>query len=128
MDTKKMAQSTVSTLARVVVVVLVCLFVYKAAEAAYDYGYRVFAEPAMDTVGTGQIISVAITEGKDVKEVAEILASKGLIRDPKLFYIQYLTSKYNKKDIIPGVYDLSTEMVAEEILEVITTVSEVEEE
>lgn len=124
MNTKQMAGSVIKVLLKIMIAAVIVFFVYKGAAAAYDYGYRVFAEPAMAPEGSGQIISVAITEGKSVKEVGEILASKGLIRDPQLFYIQYLTSKYNEKDIVPGVYELSTEMVAEDILGVITTVPE----
>lgn len=124
MNAKQMAVSAVKILIKVILVAGIIYFVYQAAGAAYDYGYRVFAEPAMAPKGSGRIISVAITEGKSVQEVGEILEAKGLIRDARLFYIQYLTSKYNKKDIVPGVYELSTEMVAEDILGVITTVVE----
>lgn len=128
MNAKRMAKTAVGVLIKVVVIAVVILFVYKGASAAYDYGYRVFAEPAMAAEGSGRVISVAITEGKSVKTVGDILESKGLIRDSRLFYIQYLTSKFNEKDIVPGVYELNTEMVAEEILEVITAVPEVSED
>lgn len=124
MNPKHMIGSVARVVIKIAVVAVVVFFVYKGAVAAYDYGYRVFAEPAMAPEGSGRIISVAITEGKSVKEVGEILESKGLIRDPQLFFIQYLTSKYNKKDIVPGAYELSTELTAEEILAVITAVPE----
>lgn len=128
MDAKKVVVTSVSIVLKVAVIAIVVLFVYEGAIAAYDYGYRVFAEPAISAKGTGRVISVAITEGKDAKEVGEILVAKGLIRDAQLFQIQYMTSKYNEKDIVPGVYELSTEMVAEEILSVITTVPTTEED
>lgn len=124
MNTKQVAGSVVGVLVKIILAAALVFLIYKGATAAYDYGYRVFAEPAMAPEGSGQIISVAITEGKSVKEVGEILESKGLIRDAQLFYIQYLTSKYNKKDIVPGAYELSTEMVAEEIIGVITAAPE----
>ena len=45
---------------RVVVVILVVYAVYRGAVICYDYGYRIFTEPAM-TVGEGRTITFALS-------------------------------------------------------------------
>lgn len=106
-----------SIILKVVVVVGSILVIYRGATTAYDYGYRLFTEPPVSE-GTGREVTVSITSGKKAKEVGELLESKGLIRDAKLFYMQELFSDYHGK-IKPGIYTLNSSMTAEEILEVI---------
>lgn len=106
-----------SIILKVVVVVGSILVIYRGATTAYDYGYRLFTEPPVSE-GTGREVTVSITSGKKAKEVGELLESKGLIRDAKLFYMQELFSDYHGK-IKPGIYTLNSSMTAEEILKVI---------
>lgn len=106
-----------SIILKVVVVVGSIVVIYRGATMAYDYGYRLFTEPPVSE-GTGREVTVSITSGKKAKEVGELLESKGLIRDAKLFYMQELFSDYHGK-IKPGIYTLNSSMTAEEILEVI---------
>lgn len=110
---------------KVTVVVVAILYVYKGAVVAYDYGYRLFTETPV-SAGTGREVTISITSGKAAKDVGEILESKGLIRDAKLFYLQELFSDYHGK-ITPGIYTLDSSMTAEEILEIICGVEEEEE-
>ena len=70
------------------------------------------------TPAPGYTTSVAITEGKSVMEIGEILEEKKLIRDAKLFYFQELVSDYHGM-LKPGVYELSTAMTPEEMMEII---------
>ena len=60
-------------------------------------------------------MTISITSNKDVKEIGELLESRGLIRDSKLFYLQELFSEYHGK-IKEGTYTLNTSMTAEEML------------
>ncbi len=106
-----------SIVLKVVVVVVSILVIYRGATTAYDYGYRLFTEPPVSE-GTGREVTVSITSGKKAKEVGELLESKGLIRDAKLFYLQELFSDYHGK-IKPGIYTLDSSMTAEEILKTI---------
>ena len=110
---------------KVTVVVVAILYVYKGAVVSYDYGYRLFTETPV-SAGTGREVTISITSGKAAKDVGEILESKGLIRDAKLFYLQELFSDYHGK-ITPGIYTLDSSMTAEEILEIICGVEEEEE-
>ena len=73
-------------------------------------------------------MSVAIVEGKSVMEIGQILEEKGLIRSAYLFYLQEMVSSYHGK-LQPGVYELSTAMTPEEMIEIMAAsyTEEVEE-
>ena len=72
-------------------------------------------------------MSVAIVEGKSVREIGEILEEKGLIRSASLFYLQEMVSSYHGK-LQPGIYELSTSMTPEEMMAIMAASSETEEE
>ena len=78
-------------------------------------------------VGEGRTISVSIGNADSAKEVGEMLQERGLIRDATLFRIQELLSENHGK-IRPGIYDLTTAMTAQEMLEVIAAKPDEEEE
>ena len=75
--------------------------------------------------GAAKSFAKSITKkGKEgLEEIANMMEEKGLSRDARLFYIQMLCSDY-KKTIQPGLYILSTDMTAEEILSIIGQVNE----
>ena len=107
------------TILKVIVTIAVVFFIYKGALLCYDYGYRIFMEPAV-SAGEGRTITVEISEDMTGEEMGNLLASKGLIRDAKLFRLQYLLSEF-REDIKSGTYDLSTAMTAEEMMEVMAS-------
>ena len=117
MNLKYIVAATAQIIIKLVLFVFIIMYILRAATAAYDYGYRVFTEPPM-TFGDGRIISVYIEDGSSALDVGEMLQDKGLIRDGRLFMIQELLSEHHDK-IQPGVYDLNTNMTAQEMLEVI---------
>lgn len=104
----------------------IILYVFRLAVAAYDYGFRVFAEEPVAT-GEGRTISVYIEDNESVKDVGKMLEEKGLIRDGKLFIVQELLSEHHGK-IQPGIYDLNTTMTAQEMLAVIAQEPAAEED
>lgn len=116
MDSKQVAGTIFSTIIKLVVAVVIVIYVYKAAVVAYDYGYRIFAEQPV-SAEPGYDVTIAITSDKDVKDIGELLESRGLIRDSKLFYLQELLSEYHGK-IKEGAYTLNTSMTVGEMLEV----------
>lgn len=126
MNIKEILGATVQIIVKVAVFAIIIMYVFRAAVAAYDYGYRVFTEEAVST-GEGRIISVSIGSDQSVLDVGNMLQEKGLIRDGKLFVIQELLSE-NHGNIQPGVYDLNTSMTAQEMLAVIAVEPEMEEE
>ena len=118
MSTRQMVTAVISTILKVAVAVAAVVIIYKGAVIAYDYGYRVFKEePVSEAPGID--INVEITAGKGTVQIGEILESKGLIRDAKLFYIQNLLS-HDKDKLKPGAYVLNTSMTMEEMMEIMS--------
>ncbi len=118
MSVKDVVFAICETIVKIALVAVLAVGIYRGANIAFEYGYRIFEEPPMST-GEGREINVSIPEGMSAKEMGELLYSKGLIRDTKLFYLQYLLSEY-KEELQPGEFTLSTAMTAEEMLEVMT--------
>ncbi len=110
--------SVVGAIIRVALIVLAVYVVYRGALLCYDYGYRIFTEPAMSS-GEGRTVTVAVTEDMSASDIGHLLENKGLIRDSKLFVLQYYLSEY-LKDVKPGIFELSTSMTVEEMMEVMS--------
>ena len=116
MKVMNVVASVLGAIVRVVVVVAAVYVIYRGADICYDYGYRIFTEPAVD-VGEGKNVTVTITSGMTPKDIGELLEKKGLIEDGKLFILQYYLSEY-VKDVNPGTFELSTAMTAEDMMKV----------
>ena len=109
MDIKGLVVTIVETIIKVAVLAVVIV---------YDFGYRVFADEPVSASG-GRTITVSVAQDASVKEIADMLEEKGLIEDANLFVVQELLSVHHGK-IASGIYDLSTEMTAEQMLEVMS--------
>lgn len=116
MKPMSVAASVVGAILRVAVVILAVYVIYQGAEICYDYGYRIFTEPAVE-VGEGKNVTVTITSSMTPKDIGELFEKKGLIKDGTLFVFQYYLSEFSK-DVNPGTFELSTAMTAEEMMEV----------
>lgn len=116
MKTGRLVTAVFSAILKVVVAVAAAFLIYRGAVVCYDYGYRIFTEPAM-SVGEGRTVSVTITKDMSPWEIGDLMLDKGLTRDSKLFALQYLFSEY-REDVKPGTYEVSTAMTAEEIMAV----------
>ena len=110
------------TIFKVAVAIVVVILIYKGAMMGYDFGYRIFDQEPM-TAGEGRTVSVAVTENMSAAEMGQMLKDKGLIEDTWLFLAQYYLSEF-QKDIKPGIYDLSTSMTVEEMMEIMATQEE----
>lgn len=119
MKTGNLITAVVGAVLRVAAVIVIVFLVYRGAVTCYDYGYRIFAEPAMST-GEGRMVTVTITENMSPQEIGTLFLSKGLIRDDKLFVLQYYLSEF-KDDVKPGVFELTTAMTVEEMMEVMAS-------
>ncbi len=118
MKIKQLTFSFIGTVFRIVVVILLILFIYKAGIKAYDFGYRIFAEEPMEAE-PGRDVEVTITQGKGAMDIGKMLQEKGLIRDAQLFYVQEKLSSHKGK-IQPGIYTLNTSMLAEDMLKIMS--------
>lgn len=116
MSVKGIIGSTVELIIKLVVLVFAATYIMRAATVAYDYGYRIFTEAPV-SLGEGRTISVSVEDPVSAREVGEMLEERGLIRDANLFVMQELLSENHGK-IQPGIYDLSTAMTAEEMMDV----------
>lgn len=96
---------------------LILLIVYgtmKVSFTAFDFGYRVFTESAIDKE-PGKEVEVTIEKSMDDLAIGELLEEKGLVRDAYLFWLQYKLSAY-AGEIVPGTYTLSTAMEPREMM------------
>lgn len=125
MKTGSIVGAILGTIFRIVCTVLIVAVIYKGAVFCYDYGYRIFTEPAISS-GVGRTVSVTISPGMSAKEMGELFMNQGLVEDSTLFMLQYYASEY-RKDIKPGTFELSTAMTAEEMMKVMATPQEKEE-
>ena len=125
MNVKYLIGTVVETIIKVVVIAAIVVFVMRGATKAYDFGYRVFADEPVSISG-GRTITIGIAADASVKDIADMLEEKGLIKDANLFVMQELLSAYHG-DILPGIYDLSTDMTAEKMLEIMSTPAASEE-
>ncbi len=118
--------SILDTIIKLAIIIFLAMMIYRGALIAYDYGYRVFTEAPV-SVGEGRIISVEVKADMSSRDLGEMLQRKGLIRDSRIFFIQEFLSEYRGKEV-PGIYDLSTAMTAEEMLAVMCATGEETEE
>lgn len=122
MEFKQVIGAVVSTVIRLTIAIAVVYFVYNIGMKSYDFGYRVFADVAVE-ITPGRDKTVTIVEGKSVMETGEILQEAGLIEDARVFFVQELLSEYHG-ELKPGVYTLNTSMTGTEIMEAMSTDSE----
>ena len=107
---KNIAGGAVGTIFNVVLI-------YYFAVSAYQYGVRIYGEPAISEE-PGTEINVTITDGMDFKGIAKQLYEKGLVREERLFYIQERLSNYSEDGFVAGDYVLSTAMTPDEMMDV----------
>ncbi len=122
MDTnaKKTIYKVLTIVATVLVIVLIVFGTISASMTAYDFGYRVFTEPAMEEQ-PGSFVQVTIDDSMGASDIADVLYEKGLVRDPNLFWLQYKLSAYSG-EIVPGTYTLNTSMTAKEMMIIMAAV------
>ena len=99
---------------KVLAVVFVVWFTFSMSFKAYDFGYRVFTEPAMEGK-PGVNVEITIEGGMSDKQIGKLLEKEGLVRDADLFVVQYKLSAY-ADEIIPGTYTLNTSETAKEMM------------
>lgn len=114
MDVNKTIQRFIKIAFKIMLVLLVVYATIGVSKVAYDFGYRVFTEPAV-AEAPGEDVVVQIKEGMSARELGQMLEDKGLVRDGNLFYLQLKLSAYSKK-MEPGVYTLNTSMTAKEMM------------
>ena len=118
--------AAVGAIFRVVAAIAIVYVIYQGVGICYDYGYRIFTESAVST-GEGRTVTVSITEDMSPWDIGELFESRGLVRDAKLFTLQYYLSEYFK-EVGPGTFELNTAMTAEDMMAAMVVEKEEEEE
>ncbi len=120
--------ATVAFILKILILLLIVVIIAWIGTISYRFSYKVFAdEPYSETGGLTKSATVFIESGASAMDVASMLENDGLIEDKWVFYAQ-ITFSQAKDEIQSGSYNLSSEMSAEEMIEVITEITEEEEE
>lgn len=127
MNVKQLLGAISAMVIKIALAAVIIVVVFRLAVYAYDFGYQVFADMPVSE-GEGRTVSVVISEGQSSRELAKMLEQKGLIRDANVFYIQKQLSEYKDNPLKPGVYELSTAMKSEQMIEILCDIEEEEEE
>ncbi len=127
MKSKTIGLAIVDTVTRIAILVIAVMIIYNGAQAAYKFGYRIYNQTAVSTVEGRTVASVTITSDMSVMDIADLLKSKGLIADTRLFYFQEMFST-NSGKIQPGTYELDASMTPEEMIQIMSASYEETEE
>lgn len=114
MKDSKMTLNILSSSLNVLIMVLIVFMLLKAGEIAYEMGYRVFTEPAMDA-SPGRDVAVRVEKEMSGLELGSMLEEKKLVDNGTLFAIQLRLSAYAGK-VKAGTYTLNTSQTAGEII------------
>lgn len=117
MKAAKIFLTIVGAALRVFLLLAAVYIIYNGATICYNYGYRIFTEPAVAADPQhAKEETVVITAKMKPLDIGNLLESKGLINDAKLFALQFYASEY-REDFKPGTYTLSSAMTAEDMME-----------
>ena len=112
MKTRKIIYRIIRIGIAVLVTILILMLFLSIGKKAYEFGYRIFTETAVDEA-PGKDVVVLVRSDMDKKDVAEMLEQKGLVNDARLFLIQYKLTDYD--EIAPGTYTLNTSMTVHDM-------------
>lgn len=118
MRSSKVVLRILSSVLSILFVLLILFGVIRAGKIAYDFGYRIFTEPAMEEA-PGKDVTVHVEEDMSDMELGRLLEQKKLVDDGILFAIQLRLSAYSDK-IKPGTYTLNTSLTAREMMQLMT--------
>jgi len=116
-NTRQIIISVIGSVTKVVLAVIIIMWVVKNASLAYELGFRVFGETAVDEE-PGIEETIEVTDSTTLKELGEYLADRGLIRDSYIFEIQGKLAKLDD-GIDKGTYTLSSAMSVEQMVSIL---------
>lgn len=103
----------------------VAIAVVQCCKYAYTFCYQVFGSDAATTTADAKEVEFFIQSGDSTREVAKKLERDGLIKNDLSFYVKV---KILKANILPGTYQLRSDMDYSEILDVIASFTAMEPE
>ena len=126
MRSSKVVLNILSSVLSILFFALILIVVLRGGRGAYDLGYRIFTEPAMDRE-PGRDVSVRVTGHMSGSELGSLLEEKRLVDNGFLFAIQLKLSSYEGK-LKAGSYTLNTSQTAEEMIQILAGEEEEEAE
>ena len=122
MEVNKVIYSVIKIAFSVMLVLIIVYGTVSISMTAYDFGYRVFTESAIEEA-PGRDVEVTIDASMSEKELAQMLLDNELVRDANLLYLQLKLSAYTG-EIVPGTYTLNTSMTAKEMMVIMAQAEE----
>lgn len=126
MESSNIIAAIFSTILKITLSVAVIILVYRGVILGYEFGYGIFKQQPMTVVGDGRTVTVTVPEDMTPSQMGALFEKHGLIDNTALFLAQYYLSEF-KEEVKPGVYELSTTMTVEEMMEIMATQAEEEE-
>ena len=105
-------------LVNIIFYMLVIYLVARAGKAAYQFTYQVFGSVPMTTEKEAYTEKITITKGESTMQFSSELEAKKLIVNRLSFYVR---AQLTRRNIYPGTYELSSAMDYDEILDIIST-------
>lgn len=96
---------------------LVAILIINFSKKAFNFTYQLYGPVTVDPKDKGTSIMVQIKKGESTMEVASKLELVHAIKNKYVFWVK---AKLKKKVILPGTYELSTDMTYDEIMDIIT--------
>ena len=113
-DITQIIISVIGTVTKIVLAAIIIMWVVKNASVAYDWGFRIFGETAVDEE-PGFEVTIDVDDNTDLKSLGDELEELGLIRSSMLFQIQGKLAKLDD-GIDRGRYSLTSAMTVEEMV------------
>ena len=98
---------------------VVAFGIYYAATNVYDFCYQITGDATCEEE-PGRDVTVQIKKGETTMAVCTKLESYKIVKNKYSFYLKIQLFEYK---IMPGTFELNTSMTYNEILEVITDIS-----
>lgn len=100
--------------------ILVVIAIVSASKYAFNFTYQLYGPSTVDAVGTGKKIYLQIKKGESTMDIASKLENTRAIKNKYSFYLK---TKLQEYVIMPGTYEISSDMTYNQILAVITDYS-----
>ena len=118
--TLKVTSFVTRLLFNIVFYILVIMLIINFSKIAYEFTYQLYGPATVDAQGEGRDIIFQIKKGESTMDIAGKLELNHAIDNKYAFYLKV---KLENDVIMPGTYQLTSEMTYSEIITIITDYS-----
>ena len=115
----KITSSLVRMFLNILFYLIVVMLIVKAGTYTYNFAYQVFGSVAVEAE-PGRDVEFQVKKGESTMDIANKLEVSKLVVNKYSFYLK---TKLKEFSIMPGTFVLNTSMDYDEILEIITDIS-----